>query len=198
MTPVSNEDASTRNQYRTSARVQMDDRRLLLRGGRYDGRTWVGVHTLRANAVAALAIAAGLVPPLAGYTVLRREVRTGGGSRLDFQLAEHPHDTRPAFVEVKSVTLARGRRARFPDSVTERGRRHLGVLSELRAAGARACLLFVVQRSDCDAVEPADDIDPAYGAALRQAAAAGVEIFALGVHVSPRALTPERMLPVQL
>lgn len=43
MTPVSNEEASTRNQYRTTARVQMDDRRLLLRGGRYDGRTWVGV-----------------------------------------------------------------------------------------------------------------------------------------------------------
>ena len=43
MTPVSNEEASTRNQYRTAARVQMDDRRLLLRGGRYDGRTWVGV-----------------------------------------------------------------------------------------------------------------------------------------------------------
>jgi hypothetical protein len=43
VTPVSNEEASTRNQYRTSARVQMDDRRLLLRGGRYDGRTWVGV-----------------------------------------------------------------------------------------------------------------------------------------------------------
>jgi hypothetical protein len=43
VTPVSNEEASTRNQYRTTARVQMDDRRLLLRGGRYDGRTWVGV-----------------------------------------------------------------------------------------------------------------------------------------------------------
>ena len=115
-----------------------------------------------------------------------------------FWLAGHPRDPRPAYVEVKSVTLARGRMARFPDSVTARGRRHLEVLAALRAEGARACLLFVVQRSDCDAVEPADEIDPAYGRTLRAAAAAGVELLALRVRVSPRALAPDRMLPVRL
>ena len=36
-------DAMRRNEYRTTARVQMDDRRLLLRGGIYDGRVWTGV-----------------------------------------------------------------------------------------------------------------------------------------------------------
>ena len=29
--------------YRTSARYEMDDRRLLLRGGALDGQTWLGV-----------------------------------------------------------------------------------------------------------------------------------------------------------
>lgn len=162
------------------------------------GRTWVGVHTGRANSIAALAIGAGEIGALAGYAELRREVAVGDGSRLDFRLSGNPRDPRPAFVEVKSVTLAREKAACFPDSPTERGRRHLDVLSRLAGEGARACLLFVVQRADCDRVEPADDIDPAYGRALRSAAAAGVELLALRVRVSPRGLAPAGLLPVRL
>jgi hypothetical protein len=37
------EGTATRYQYRTAAGYQMDNRRLLLRGGIYDGRTWIGV-----------------------------------------------------------------------------------------------------------------------------------------------------------
>jgi sugar fermentation stimulation protein A len=99
---------------------------------------------------------------------------------------------------VKSVTLAAGRLARFPDSVTERGRRHLETLAKLRARGERALLLFVVQRADCDRAEPADDLDPAYGRALRAAAARGVELRAIRARVSPRALALEGELPVLL
>jgi sugar fermentation stimulation protein A len=99
---------------------------------------------------------------------------------------------------VKSVTLAEGRLALFPDSVTERGRRHLDVLHGLRGAGARAALVFLVQRGDCDRVAPADHVDPAYGEALRRAAAAGVELFALGARVTARAISVERELPVLL
>ena len=109
-------------------------------------------------------LAAGAFPALAGYRELRREVAAGDGSRLDFRLAGRRGDPRPAYVEVKSVTLAAGERARFPDAVTARGRRHADALAELRREGARAVLLFVVQRADCGSVEPADDIDPAYGA----------------------------------
>ena len=162
------------------------------------GRSWVGVHTGRANAVAALALSGGAIPALDGYTAVRREVKVGAGSRLDFRLDGHPRDPRPAFLEVKSVTLARGRKACFPDSRTERGQRHLEALARLRDEGVRACLLFVVQRGDCDHVEPADDIDPHYGRALRAAADAGVELFALRVHVSPHALVPAGLLPVRL
>ena len=102
------------------------------------------------------------------------------------------------WLEVKSVTLAEGRLARFPDSVTERGRRHLLELQALMDQGNRAALLFLVQRADCDEVAPADDIDPAYGEALRDAAQAGVEIYALGARVTARAITVERRLPVLL
>jgi sugar fermentation stimulation protein A len=162
------------------------------------GRAWVGLHTGRANAVAARVLDAGLVPELAGYGEIRREVRVGEGTRLDFALSRRPGDRPSAYVEVKSVTLAEGRLALFPDSVTERGRRHVETLARLRRRGSRAFLLFLVQRADCDRVAPADAIDPAYGAALRSAARSGVEILALGARVTARAITVERRLPVAL
>jgi len=162
------------------------------------GPTWVGVHTHLANAFAARVLAQGAFAPLAGYASLRPEVDSGEGSRLDFRLDGRRGDPRPAFVEVKSVTLADRGRARFPDSVTERGRRHAERLAALRREGARAVLLFVVQRADCESVEPAEDIDPAYAAALRAAAAQGVEVLALRARVTPTAIRYERPLPVVL
>jgi sugar fermentation stimulation protein A len=162
------------------------------------GRIWVGLHTLRANRLAARILRAGTIRSLAGYREIGSEVRIGGGSRLDFLLDDHPRGRLPAYVEVKSVTLAKGRRARFPDSVTARGRRHMDALAGLRARGHRAAVLFVVQRSDCDQVEPADDIDPEYGAALRRAADSGVELFAVGARVLARSIRMERVLPVIL
>ena len=161
------------------------------------GRTWVGLHASRANAIAARAFETDAVPELSAYREIRREISVGN-SRLDFRLTRHSGGRRPAYVEVKSVTLADGRLALFPDSVTERGRRHLETLMQLRRKGSRAALLFVVQRADCDRVSPADDIDPAYGAALRAAARAGVEILAIGARVTSRAITVERRLPVVL
>lgn len=162
------------------------------------GRTWVGLHALRANAVVESALRSGAPRGLAGYTQLAREVGVANGTRLDFRLSGGTRDVRPAYLEVKSVTLAEGRLALFPDSVTERGRRHIETLRGLCAEGARAALLFLVQRGDCDRVAPADHIDPAYGAALRRAAAAGVELFALSARVTARAISVERELPVEL
>jgi sugar fermentation stimulation protein A len=162
------------------------------------GRIWVGVHTLRANQLIARALAADALPGVKGYSSIRAEVGAPGGSRLDFALAGHPRDPRPAWLEVKSVTLARGDTARFPDSVTARGRRHLETLARLHADGQRAILLFVVQRGDCRRVECAEEIDPAYAEALREAAAQGVEIRAVGARVRSHEIRLEKTLPVVL
>ncbi len=172
------------------------------------GPTWVGLYAARANDVAAAALAAEAYPPLAGHTKIEREVATPEGSRFDFRLSratsepagsESPAGRAPTcWVEVKSVTLCAEGRARFPDAVTERGRRHLVHLANRVRAGERAALLFVVQRGDADSVAPADDIDPAYGEALREAALAGVEVHAWSVDVTPTALCLARVLPVLL
>lgn len=162
------------------------------------GRIWVGLHTLRANQIAGRALQMGAVPGLGGYAELQREVVAGGGSRLDFVLDGHPRDPRRAWVEVKSVTLAEGKTARFPDAVSERGRRHLETLARLRRAGDRAVLLYIVQRADCTSVEPAREIDPAYASALAAAARAGVEIQAVGARVRAREIRLEKSLSVVL
>jgi sugar fermentation stimulation protein A len=59
-------------------------------------------------------------------------------------------------------------------------------------------MLFVVQRADCDRVEPADDIDPDYGRVLRESAAAGVEVMAVGARVQARGIRLSATLPVLL
>jgi len=157
------------------------------------GPVWVGLHAARANDVARAALAAGVLAPFAAYRTIEREVASPDGSRFDFRLSS------PAcWLEVKSVTLCEGRRARFPDAVTERGRRHLEHLEARVRAGERAALVFVAQRADADSVAPADDIDPAYGAALRRAAAAGVELHAVSARVTPTSIRLARVLPVLL
>ena len=162
------------------------------------GGTWVSVHPARANAIAALALDHGVLRSLAGYAERRREVAVPGGSRLDFRLAGHARDARPCFLEVKSASWSVGGVARFPDAPTARGLRHVETLAKLHAEGARAVLLFVVQRGDAASVEPADDVDPRYGAALRAAARAGVEVLALRARVSPSRIALDGSIPVRL
>ncbi|MBI4082552.1 MAG: DNA/RNA nuclease SfsA [Candidatus Lambdaproteobacteria bacterium] len=159
------------------------------------GRALVGVHTGRANGLAEEAIRAGVIAELAGYGSLRREVRYGTNSRIDLLLED---EARPrCYVEVKNVTLARDGMAAFPDAVTERGAKHLRELATQVRKGARAVMLFIVQRGDCEAMTPADDIDPRYGRLLRQASRKGVEALAYRVRVRPTGLPVEAPLPIR-
>lgn len=161
----------------------------------------VGVNTAWPNLLAAEAIAAGTIPELAGYAGLRREVPYGRASRIDLLLTGP--DRPPCYVEVKNVHLKRAGRGRsgaaeFPDCVTARGARHLAELAAMAQAGARAVMLFVVQREDCDRFRPAADLDPAYWQAFAAVRAAGVEALAYACRVAPEELRIERPLPLEL
>jgi sugar fermentation stimulation protein A len=140
------------------------------------GRELVGIDTGLPNALAEEAIRTGLIPELAGYDSLRREVRYGANSRIDI-LLESPG--RPAcWVEVKNVHLMRrAGLAEFPDCVTKRGAKHLVELSDRVHAGERAVMLFVIQMR-AEAFDLARDIDPAYARAFAAARATGVEALA--------------------
>ena len=145
------------------------------------GRTWVGVNTMIPNHLAREAVEKGRIPTVTGYANVRSEVVLEKGTRLDLHLSGCAPGSRSrpdCWLEVKSATLRIAEAIRFPDAVTERGRKHLDALRGVVARGERGVLLFVVNRGDGDFVAPADSIDPAYGDALRRAAAAGVEIIA--------------------
>ena len=120
---------------------------------------------------------------------------TFGQSRLDFCL-EGPQGLH--LVEVKGVTLEDGGHARFPDAPTERGVRHLHELMRAAALGHRATAFFVIQMEDVTDFAPNDDTHPAFGQALRQAAAAGVQVAAYSCRVTPDSMTTHRPVPVVL
>ncbi len=143
------------------------------------GGVMISVNPTRSNALVAAALEANAIPELVGYPKVRREA-DAGESRLDFLLIKGAKNKERCFVEVKTVTMAGATpdQAIFPDSVTERGVRHLDELRALRKQGFRTALLFVIARGGCTRMAPADAIDPAYAAALRTAAKAGVEILA--------------------
>jgi len=137
----------------------------------------VGVNTMAPNRLAAEALALHALPELAGYASIRREVKYGEASRIDF-LLESP-DRPPCWLEIKNCHLMRTPGlAEFPDCVAARSARHLRELEAMKARGDRAVMLFVVQRTDCETFDTAGDIDPVYARGLIQAAEAGVEVLA--------------------
>lgn len=142
---------------------------------------WVGINTLHPNRLVVEAIESGIIRELQGYDLLRREVCTRQGIRLDLCLEGNGF----CFVEVKNVTLAVAGAAAFPDAVSERGTKHLKELIRLRRRGHRAAVIFVVQREDCYFFRPADEIDPEYGRWLRRAIKAGVEALPYRATVTP-------------
>lgn len=135
------------------------------------------------------------LPPFAAYTSVQAEPKAGGG-RFDFLLAGNGQP--PCYLEVKSCTLVREGLALFPDAPTARGARHARELGDLVARGYRAAVMFMVQRRDALAFSPNDPLDPAFGLALRQAASAGVEIYAYTCHVTLERIALAGEIPVYL
>jgi sugar fermentation stimulation protein A len=148
---------------------------------------WVGVNTGLPNNLCAMAVQYGAVPEFISYSVVRREVKYGKNSRIDLLLESPPGrgSLDPAYVEIKNVSMMEDGAAVFPDAVTERGKKHLEELTEVVRNGARAAMLFLVQRPDGKVFRPADHIDPEYGRALRAAREAGVEVLVYRAAVSP-------------
>ena len=116
-------------------------------------------------------------------------------SRFDFSFLM---EGKRCFLEVKGVTLEDDGVCAFPDAPTERGAKHLRGLTELVRQGFGAYVLFVIQMEDVQYIHPNDATDPAFGAALREAAAAGVQVLAVDCRITPETMTIHSAVEVKL
>jgi sugar fermentation stimulation protein A len=122
-------------------------------------------------------------------------VKYGTNSRVDFLLEGTARP--PCYLEVKNVHLMRKRGlAEFPDSVTQRGAKHLNELAAVVAGGARAVQLYIIQIPSADRFTVARDIDPAYAAAFDRAKARGVEMLAWRCSVTVEGIEIAAPVPV--
>ncbi|MDQ2096456.1 MAG: DNA/RNA nuclease SfsA [Tychonema bourrellyi B0820] len=150
--------------------------------------TWVGVNTGLPNRAIKLALESRLFPELGNYSVIQPEVVYGKDkkSRVDFWLTG---DTKPIFLEVKNTTWAIEQLALFPDTVTERGQKHLRELIDVVRQGSRAVMLYFINRGDCTSFAPGDSADRTYGELFRQAIDVGVEILPCRFDVTPEGIS---------
>lgn len=181
-------------------RLQASDLRPQVRRTRYTAvlacsgqGTWVSLDPGGAPRLVEEALRRKLLPGLAGYQVVRREVAVGQ-SRIDLLLAcSLRPEARGLLCEVKSVGAQEQGIALFPDAPTTRGVRHLELLAR---RGANAAVVFCAQRGDVDAVAPDHAIDPDFGKALRRADRAGVRLLALRCAAHPDGMEIEGEIPV--
>ena len=156
-----------------------------------DGTRLVNMDSMAPNRAALEWLAAGGMGRL---EKLRAEAVIGD-SRFDF-CAEQ--DGRRVVVEVKGCTLEEGGVARFPDAPTERGVKHVRGLTELAKQGCRCAVLIVVQMKGVHVFRPNWETHPAFGEALLEARAAGVEVIAVDCTVVPGEARIDRRIDVEL
>ena len=156
----------------------------------------VGVNTLMPNRLVKHAVQTGQVADLTGYAQVKSEVKMGSNSRVDLWLQDEARGT--CHVEIKNCTMVRDGLARFPDAVTSRGLKHIHELTAQLGPGRRSVMFYFIQRMDAQEFQPADDIDPAYGRALRDAVARGLEVLAYDVHIDLKEIRLNRRLPCRL
>jgi len=153
------------------------------------------IHSALANQVVEEGLRGGYFPSVAqpGKSI-RREVRLGKGSRMDFFL---PSD-QGIFLEVKSVTLhLGGGLGAFPDAISLRATKHLQEMQNALHEGYRAVLVFCVMHTAIERVIPATDIDPTYSQQLMNAIEAGLEVYALFNDITLHGIYPQAVIRLE-
>ena len=120
---------------------------------------------------------------------------THGDSRFDFSFTLNG---KTCFLEVKGVTLENDGICAFPDAPTDRGAKHLRGLRKCVENGFGGYVLFVIQMSDVKYLHPNDATDPDFGKALREAAAAGVQVLAVDCVVTEDSMAIHQNVAVVL
>lgn len=162
-----------------------------------ESKGWVGVNTQIPNQLIKETLIEKKRKEWASFTEITPEFSISKETRLDFKI-ENKKSKKIRYIEVKNVTLKIDDCAAFPDSVTERGQKHLIELMKLMDEGFEAEIVFLVQRTDCKKFRAAREIDPKYAELLIQAKKKGMIITPLVARFSPEGveLTGE-VLPLE-
>jgi len=160
--------------------------------------SFVGVNTSLTNKLVHEALLNNVIKELSGYQNIKPEHKISKETRLDFYLSQHP--TLPdCYLEVKNVTLKdeQSNAALFPDAVTERGLKHLNELYELKKAGARAVMLYVIQREDVTHYTLKNTIDPAYANRAAELKDLGLEIYPYQCLLTTNEIKIEKLVEIK-
>ena len=88
--------------------------------------------------------------------------------------------------------------AAFPDAPTLRGLKHVRELTALAAGGWQCCVLVVIQMKGVRLFRPNWATQPAFGRALAEAQAAGVQLLAMDCRVTPGSMVLDAPVPIDL
>ena len=163
--------------------------------GAYKGEKNICIDSQVPNKVVKEALENKKIDKLKDYTNILSE-KTFGNSRFDFKLSKDNGEE--YYLEVKGVTLEEDGKCRFPDAPTERGKKHLLELIEVKESGRGAGVLFLIQIEDVNEFSPNDETDPEFSKALRNANEKGVDIFAYSCKVTETGITLYKPILVSL
>lgn len=163
--------------------------------GYKEGRL-INIDSQIPNRVVEEALKSKKIAKLEYYNIIERE-KTFGNSRFDFKLTNSLSGDQ-YYLEVKGVTLEVNGKVMFPDAPTERGAKHLMELVEVKKQGMGAGVLFLIQLEGADYFTPHDEMDKAFGEALRHAYGSGVDIYAYECTVTENSITLNKEVQVRL
>ena len=152
---------------------------------------WIEVNTHRTNHLFRSMVEKCLIEEFMNYKILKSE-QSILNSRLDFFI--EMENGKKSYIEIKQVTLLENRIAKFPDSVTTRGQKHLKDLTELIKMGYGAYMVYIVKRDDCDYFDTAKDIDPEYEKLLKIAIKTGVKVIPIRCSVNKKGIYFDKFL----
>lgn len=152
----------------------------------YKGERLINIDSQIPNKVVEEALKEGKIEALKNYNNIQRE-KTFGNSRFDFKLQNN--EGKEYYLEVKGVTYEENGKTCFPDAPTDRGRKHLLELAEVKKSGRGAGVLFLIQMEKVDYFTPFDERDKAFGEALRHAKKRGVDLFVYDCKVGENYIT---------
>ena len=149
----------------------------------------VGVNTHRANRIVEHALYNKLINEFKNIKKIKPEYKFSEDTRFDFLCDKK-------LLEVKNVTLFNGDIAEFPDTVTERGSKHLKNLVNSIKLDYQPFVLFLTQIQGINNFRIAKNIDPEYMKNFLIAKKAGVKFLAYGCKLSSKEIKIEKKIDI--